>query len=416
LKILISGFYGAGNAGDEAILSAIMTSIMDRNNDSEFTALSFNPLETTNSHMINAIYRPDFGPKWFSTNLRVMLSSIKNSDLVIIGGGGLLEDKHNYFSIPRYLHTVILAKIYNKPVMYYSIGVGPIKNKIGKLLVGIITQFVDLITVRDIQSKNTLVSLGIRPECITVVPDPVFSLKPIKESDAKKIFLSEKISLSQKPLIGISVRSLEWGKLPEDEFALFLDTISKKYNATIIFIPFGYDGVPTDLDISMNIINKMTQEVYIIKNKYHPEEIMGLIGELDFFIGMRFHSVILCSLMGVPVLGISYLPKVNSILNSLGYTKYYPAENNIQELRLEDLVNSFETLYINKDSVKNDVDNMVKPLIKDSSRPAELINTISNKVVPKPKLIYVSCIFIGSLFIFGLLQIYRSRISKAIHP
>jgi len=85
-KVAICGFYGAGNTGDEAILSAIINSVRRKNPDAEFTVLSLNPAETEKLHKVKAIFMPPFGLKWI-IQFKKILEVIKNSDIIVIGGG-----------------------------------------------------------------------------------------------------------------------------------------------------------------------------------------------------------------------------------------------------------------------------------------------------------------------------------------
>ena len=82
-NIVISGYYGFGNAGDEAMLCAIIDAIRKEEADAHITVISGNPKETSKKHNINAVGTfSAFG----------ILKAIANSDLVISGGGSLLQD------------------------------------------------------------------------------------------------------------------------------------------------------------------------------------------------------------------------------------------------------------------------------------------------------------------------------------
>jgi len=193
MKIAIAGFYGSGNTGDEAILSAIISSIRKKFYNVDFTVFSSNPAETKKLHQVESISMSPFGLKWLIEFKRIW-KTIKNSDIVIIGGGGLLQDAHNYFSILRY------NKIFKKSLMFYSIGVGPIKNRIEKVLVQFGCNLADVITVRDKLSKEILVSLGVDKNRIFVSTDPVFMLPSAGFEKAMQILKKEGVP-TRRPLI-----------------------------------------------------------------------------------------------------------------------------------------------------------------------------------------------------------------------
>jgi len=408
MKIVISGFYGAGNLGDESILSSILSSIRKESPNSEFTILSLNPIETSSLHSVDAVFRPDFGPKWFQTDFKKMWAAIKSSDLVIIGGGGLLEDVHNYFSIPRYLHTVILAKFLKKPVMFYSVGVGPISNKLSKIMVRYICNISDIITVRDQKSKEILDNLGLSNVPIFVSEDPVFLLEPIDFNLAQEILMKEEIPLN-KPLIGVSVRKIEWKDLNYTDLVKFLDYLVSSLDVTIVFVPFGRDGSPTDLDLSRQIMDKMKFEAYVLKEVYSPSEVLGIINQFDFLVGMRFHCLMMGAIMDIPTLGICYLPKVEILLNKLGYNKCHYVRGDFSDLKYEDLVEKFRLILEDKEKIMCLHRKNIHAIKSEAIKPTLLINNISNKKISKVKLIALISFFFAEVLLFGFYQIIRSH-------
>lgn len=407
MKIVISGFYGAGNLGDESILSSILSSIKKQSPNAEFTILSLNPVETSKLYSVDAVFRPDFGPKWFQTDFKKMWNAIKSSDLVIIGGGGLLEDIHNYFSIPRYLHTVILAKLFRKPVMFYSVGVGPISNKLSKFMVRSVCNISDIITVRDQKSKEILDSLGVSNVPILVSEDPVFLLESVDSGLAKKILIKEKVPLD-KPLIGVSVRQIEWCNPNYSNLAKFLDYLISSLDVTVVFVPFGRDGSPTDLDLSRQIIDQMKHNAYVLEEVYSPSEILGIIKQFDFLIGMRFHSLMMGATTGVPTLGICYLPKVEILLAKLGYSEHHYIKGDFSDLTYENLLVKFKLISVDKEKIMKMHKEALLAIKHKALKPSLLINNIETKKVSKIKLVALIYLLFTEIILFGFFQIVRS--------
>ncbi len=153
-KILISGYYGFDNSGDDAILKAIVKDIKRiGGEDVRIIALSNNPSCTEEIYGIEAVNR--FG-------IKGVVKAIKDCDLFISGGGSLLQDVTSTRSLLYYITLMKLAKLYKKPVMVYANGIGPINRSINRVLTRNILNKVDLITLRDEDSKIFLEELGVK--------------------------------------------------------------------------------------------------------------------------------------------------------------------------------------------------------------------------------------------------------------
>lgn len=317
MKVVISGFYGSRNLGDEAILSSIIYSLREEYDNVEITVLSLLPQNVREDHDVDALLRADLGPRMFTMNWSVLYQALSEADIHIIGGGGLLQDAHFNLSIFRYLYPVLLSKSAGTPVMLYSVGVGPIHESLNRTIVRDILNMVESIFVRDYQSKETLMDIGVEKE-ITVCADPVYYLNRVPDSESITALNSEGISTDDK-LLAVSVRDYNLPQSVKPELADFLDYLSEVEDYSVVFTPFGYEGEPSDYAVSNEIRSYMSSPSKILERKYHPETFAGLLRQMDMIIGMRLHSIILGSRAGVPVLGLSYLPKVERELRKLGY-------------------------------------------------------------------------------------------------
>ena len=335
-KILISGYYGFDNSGDDAILKAIVKDIREENSKINITVLSNNPPKTEEIYGVRAINR---------FNLREILREMKNIDLFISGGGSLLQDVTSTRSLIYYLATMSLAKIYKKPVMVYANGIGPIDKKINRYLTRKILNKIDLISLRDEASREYILQLGVKNDNIYVTADPVFTLLPSSEEVISKIFRDENIPRNKK-LVGISIR--QWKK-DDNLIEVISNTIKymlNTYDVNIVLIPMHY---PEDLDISFEVENMVKHEgCYVMRERYSVEEIMGVIKELEIIIAMRLHSLIYAATQEVPIVGLVYDPKVEGILHSLGMEYMC----NVEDLNYERLVENVDYVWENKIELK----------------------------------------------------------------
>lgn len=297
-KVLISGYYGFDNSGDDAILKAIVKDLKAEDESIQITAFSNNPTFTEQIYGIEAVNR--FG-------IVDIIRSIRGCDLFISGGGSLLQDVTSTRSLLYYLALIKLAKIFNKPVMVYANGIGPINGKMNRYITRNILEKVDLITLRDEDSKRFVEELGVSNENMYVTADPVFTLEPTDEKTIAGLFKAEGID-DNKPLIGISVRNWTNAENLVSILAKAIDYIVEKYQANAILIPMHY---PEDLSISNSILDRVaTKNCYIISKKYSVEDIMGIICRTEIIIAMRLHSLIYAATQKVPMVGLVYDPKI----------------------------------------------------------------------------------------------------------
>ncbi|MBR6817858.1 MAG: polysaccharide pyruvyl transferase CsaB, partial [Acidaminococcaceae bacterium] len=226
-KIVISGYYGFNNAGDEALLTAILASLRAIEPKADITVISGNPGNTIVKHQVKSLYR------FAAVRL---LRAIGEADLVISGGGSLLQDVTSKRSLIYYLSIIAAAKWKGRKVMLFAQGIGPIRNRLMRLLTRLVVNKADAITVRDRDSAEELARMGVPAAKVEVTADPVLMLNPESKVMGKAI-LAEAGLDPYKPIIGVSVR--EW---PENQrclkqLATALGKLSEKYNAQIAILP-----------------------------------------------------------------------------------------------------------------------------------------------------------------------------------
>lgn len=311
MKIVISGFYGLGNTGDEAILESIIDNLRTSLDEPlELTVFSLSPEATAEAHQVKAVYRA-----WRHSN-KEKVKALKDADLLISGGGGLLQDtyptKFLFGPLPYYLLIVLLAKLCGTKVMFFSQGIGPVTSRWGKTLMKL-ANVADFITVRDQYSKDYLQKLGVtKPETV-VTSDIVFAFK--KKHDTSCI---DSLHLrGDEKLIAVSVRPwFEYTKHFE-QMASILDQLIEQRGITPVFVPMeGHH----DTNASEQVLRHMkhSDQCKLLGENFTPNQYVNFIGECELTIGMRLHALIFSTLTGVPHVGLSYDKKVESLLKRNG--------------------------------------------------------------------------------------------------
>lgn len=307
-KVVLSGYYGFDNLGDEAVLFSILKTLRDLRIGLRIEVLSNTPVETAE------IYKVTSSNRW---KLKDVYLALKDADLLISGGGSLLQDVTGLKSLLYYLGVIWLAQKMGKPVFFYAQGIGPLNSRLGQFLMRRVVNRVDCITVRDESSREDLHNMKINRPCVRVTADPVLGLeqKFVQNSTGRQILEEAGLDLSiERKLVGISLR--EWQGLAgfKEVMAEVCDKLSR-IGYQVVFLPMHY---PDDLETSREVAEKMQQPAVVLSEHYSVVEMASLIASMDLLIGMRLHALILAAVMHVPPVALSYDPKIDRFMGLLG--------------------------------------------------------------------------------------------------
>lgn len=338
MKIVLSGYYGFDNAGDEAVLYSIVEALQSETEGrAEITVLSNNPEKTKESYRVSAVNR------W---HLPSVTGAIRKSDLLISGGGSLLQDTTGPKSIVYYLGVVGIARAFGVPAFFYSQGIGPIRGRTGKLLTELVTNRVSEITVRDEKSKLLLEELKVKRPAIGVTADPVMGI------DRGKVDLKiGRDIIGKKPAVGLALRNWEGFNDIVPDLA---DWCSHKIEEGIqvVFIPFH---TPEDVEACEMVAAKVNCTCKVLPGGYLPVEYLSIIGNLDFVVGMRLHALIMAGAMGTPMAGISYDPKVSAYLKQVVQPLVASLEEDTEQENTRKLTKSLEGAFVKREELKEEL-------------------------------------------------------------
>lgn len=321
-NIVVSGYYGFKNAGDEAMLAAMIEVLSDLDPSIKITVISANPGDTKHRHGVDSVY-------WL--NYVDIAAALKKSDLLISGGGSLLQNVTSGRSLYYYMSILFLAKRLGTPIMLYAQGIGPICGEFAGRAMHYIGNQADLITVRDSGSLGELEELGIDRPPIYVTADPVLAIHPVDKQMGRAILRRHGLE-GARPLVGISVREWrEWDHYKES-LAQAADRISAEFDARVVFLPMQF---PEDVAAAEKIAGRAKHKPIVLNDEYTTSELLSLVGNLDLLIGIRLHALIFAGVMGVPMIGMSYDPKVDRFLHSIGEAVACDLENVTVDLLME---------------------------------------------------------------------------------
>ncbi|WP_249661202.1 polysaccharide pyruvyl transferase CsaB [Lysinibacillus fusiformis] len=294
MHIVLSGYYGFDNVGDDAILLSIIQGLKKWQHDIEITVLSNNPSATEQTYGVKAVNR------WKMKEIHQLL---KTADGLISGGGSLMQDQTGMKTIPYYAGVIQIAKWLKKPVFVYAQGMGPINHTLSKFIVRKTLNKVDQITIRDKASQTLLTEIGVRKEA-KIVPDPVMGLNG---GDFHCEWLEHE-SLTAESYISVSVRDWPSTIAYKEKIAHSLDQLVRQ-GEQIVFLPMHGEH---DFKTSQEVAALMQEKSLIAPSDLTIEEKIAVIGQSQLLIGMRLHSLIFSAIYATPFIAISYDPKIDA--------------------------------------------------------------------------------------------------------
>lgn len=334
-RILLSGYYGFGNVGDEAILASTVESLREKEPGIQISVLSANPAETSRTHGVEAYGR---------MSPREIVSGMLASDLVVFGGGSLLQDDTSFRSLLYYLAVIFAARTLGKPVVVYANGVGPIRSVAGRLLTRLALSLVKKITVRDPESEKLLKRIGVQKP-VRVTADPAFLLSPSPAERCDQILRRAGIA-GESPLVWLALRP---GKAPERFYESFAPAIallrSKGYEPCLLVMQEQDKDLVPALNRSLD---KVGQKVVPVVAGVSPREALGVLQRGNLCLGMRLHTLILSARAAVPFIGVEIDPKLGAFCRAAGC----PALPDPMKSQGVDLVLEFERFIENRDRLE----------------------------------------------------------------
>jgi polysaccharide pyruvyl transferase CsaB len=315
-RLVISGYYGFGNAGDEAMLVSMVRSFRDIEPTVELTVLSADPVRTRANHPVTSIGRLD---------LPAIGMALGRADALISGAGSLLQDVTSRRNVYYYLGVMGLALAMGKPLVVYANGIGPIRARTARHLTAGVLARARLITVRDEQSLQELRAMGVQG---VLSADPALALDPPGPERGRAI-LRELGGGGDGPLILVAPRHFPGSGRTFAALAGAADYLVRTCRARVLFLPMQ---MPEDGQATSAIREGMRESSMELRQTLSPADLLSLTGQAQVLLSVRLHALIFASVMGVPALGIAYDPKIPGFTASVGLPSLTPGE-----LRVEDV-------------------------------------------------------------------------------
>lgn len=361
MKVLLSGYYGFDNAGDDAVLFAIVQALRETMPNVDITVLSNQPEKTAAQLQVKAVNR------WGKLDL---LKAIKRCDVLISGGGSLLQDVTSKNGILYYLGIIRMAQMMRKKVLVYAQGIGPVQDPRNRALTAKILNKVQAITVRDFDSRIELMEMGVHKEILVCV-DPVLGISADDVDEALgKNLLKQAGSGWDSGKKTMMVAARNWA-----HSEAFFAEIAKSCDAAVqqgwqvVMLPFHY---PEDVEAGEKIASLMKESSVILTGNYSPQETMAILKNADLIMGMRLHSLIMGAALLKPLIGLSYDPKVTSFMQLIRQPECFAVDS----VEAEQLIQALQRLGQQNERERTMQQRNMEIMARQAKAPATLLQSL----------------------------------------
>jgi polysaccharide pyruvyl transferase CsaB len=300
-RVVISGYYGFHNLGDEAVLAATAGELRRRRPGVEIAVLSASPRETARAHGVRGVSRRD---------PREIVPTLRRCDLFLCGGGSLFQDATSWRSPWYYLSILALARRLARRTVVYAQGIERFRRAHVRAAVAYLLDRVDLITVRDAASQAVLAEIGVRRPRAVLSADPSLLLTPEWSTAAE----AERARWGEGAVFGLALRP--WGRGEAIRAAADAARIlAARLGVRWVLLPMHPPG---DLAVAEALAAYLGRAAVVARTPLAPREMLALIGSLDLLVGMRLHALLFAASQGVPIVPVAYDPKVDALARDLG--------------------------------------------------------------------------------------------------
>jgi polysaccharide pyruvyl transferase CsaB len=290
MRVILCGYYGQDNAGDEALLVCLLQMLPAT---VEPVVLSANPQVTTARYGVEAHYNRDWGKIW---------QLLGQCDGFIWGGGSLMQDVTSVVSPLYYGGLMAIAQMRRLKTIAWAQGIGPLRRPPLRWFTQQVLRGCSGISVRDQASLQLVKQWDLKA---FLAADPVWSLA------------AENASSSPSPLPMVAVNLRAHPLLTLERLAVITEALRDFQHQTQTHVRLIPLQKSQDLAIAEAIAVELPGSHEILYRP-DPRECKGLFRGAEFTIGMRLHSLIMAAAEGSACFALSYDPKVSRLMAEVG--------------------------------------------------------------------------------------------------
>lgn len=304
--VLLCGYYGFGNMGDELMLESAVRKIENEVGDVSVRILSRGRKGISCGRRVSFVRR--------SSPFAVM-RAIKRADKVVFGGGTLLQNATSRRSLAYYLALLKYAQFFGKRTELWGNGIGDIKGKRSRRAVAKTLKCCDRVGIRDGASMEKIEEMcrefGV--EISGVCAERDLALEPwlYGDIDARESEVLVRLGLAEGKRF--AVFSVMGNAAQEHRKSIF--EYAKKLGREGVTPIFAVMYPAQDLALSRKLCKDLGG---ILAYPFWATDIVALMRGAEVVCSMRYHALVLAHVAGASFVGIGDDQKIKSFCSEYG--------------------------------------------------------------------------------------------------
>lgn len=303
--------------------------------------------------------------------------------LVVAGGGQLCELWGGAWSHPYNVFTFcVLAKIAGTPVVIFGVGADLLKHPLSKFFARWAVRLADYTSFRSVESQVRVRELGVT-KTTYVCPDPAYALDlrqylagaralNLRESGVSQLVAAGRgmdasgvvSAETSRALIKVGLNPIGFCDpriWPRKDEAAYLGYLEKTAQFGSWLLAHGYrlELFTTDIVVDRYALQDLNQIFSSrgstlswrgVTNDHASElgDVFEQMADFDFIITTKFHGVVFSHLLGKPAIALSYLPKINDLMQAFGQSRYCL---NVDDFETDTLIERFDSMVREADDI-----------------------------------------------------------------
>jgi GT2 family glycosyltransferase/polysaccharide pyruvyl transferase WcaK-like protein len=316
LRIVLTGPFGLGDLGGEAILLSTFRGFSTRRPGSHFTVLSFDP----GSHRALGLEARD------ARDLHAVGAAIAEADLLVVGGGELWQEYGQWnpgdlfapelSHFTAYARGPLAAAAAGVPYVLFANGIGALPTPTARRAIGALASLACAVSVRDPSSADMLRVAGYAGP-VRLAADPAFSMVPT----------ADLIPPSRRPVrIGIVPCGGRHSADAGDVLSVVGDGVggaarARAAEVVVVRLQHPVDAGDEHADVAVHRVTdalRLEPDAIRVVHPSTPEEAAGWLGSCDAVVTLRVHGTILAAVAGVPSVSVAVIPAMEADARELG--------------------------------------------------------------------------------------------------